>query len=80
MKRKIMILSMLLIGATVILNSCKKGEDDPFITLHSRKARLTGEWKLTEMSLAITNRQDNGSSTVSGTMSYDGTNITSVSG
>ena len=25
---------------------CKKGEDDPFLSLRSRKARLTGEWTL----------------------------------
>lgn len=25
-------------------NSCKKGEDDPFLSLQSRKARVTGEW------------------------------------
>lgn len=26
--------------------SCKKGENDPFLSLSSRKARLTGEWKV----------------------------------
>lgn len=28
------------------LDSCKKGENDPFLSLHSRKARMVGEWKL----------------------------------
>jgi len=26
--------------------SCQKGEDDPFLSLKTRKARLVGEWKL----------------------------------
>jgi hypothetical protein len=33
--------------------SCKKGEDDPSFTLLSRKARLTGVWKLQEGSLVL---------------------------
>jgi len=28
------------------LSSCKKGEDDPFLSLRSRKARLAGVWTL----------------------------------
>ncbi len=32
-----------------MLNSCKKGENDP-MSLKSRKARLAGEWELTEWS------------------------------
>lgn len=28
------------------LSSCKKGENDPFLSLSSRKARISGEWKL----------------------------------
>lgn len=31
-----------------ILASCKKGENDPFISLQTRKARLCGEWKVYE--------------------------------
>ena len=27
---------------------CKKGEDDPFISLKSRKARVAGDWKMTD--------------------------------
>lgn len=32
--------------AAVVFDSCKKGEEDPFLSLHSRKGRLVGEWKL----------------------------------
>lgn len=28
------------------VSSCKKGENDPFLSLRSRKARLVGEWSL----------------------------------
>lgn len=30
-----------------VLPSCKKGENDPFISFRSRKARVAGEWKVT---------------------------------
>lgn len=29
------------------LSSCKKGENDPFLSLKSRKARVVGEWAVT---------------------------------
>ncbi len=31
------------------LSSCKKGENDPTLSLKSRKARLTGEWTVTSI-------------------------------
>lgn len=33
---------------TLPTQSCKKGKDDPFISMRSRKARLEGEWTLKE--------------------------------
>ena len=39
-------LAMILAGFST-LSSCKKGENDPFLSLSSRKARISGEWKLT---------------------------------
>lgn len=33
--------------------ACKKGEDDPAITLLSRKARLEGDWKMVSGSMTI---------------------------
>jgi hypothetical protein len=32
-----------------VLFSCKKGENDPFLSLKSRDARITGVWNLTEL-------------------------------
>jgi len=31
------------------MNSCKKGENDPFLSLKSRSSRLVGEWDITKM-------------------------------
>jgi hypothetical protein len=47
MKRLILVL-LVAIMAIPAFQSCKKGENDPTISLRSRKARLVGEWKLSE--------------------------------
>ncbi len=63
--------------------SCKKGEEDPGLSLRSRKARLAGEWTLTDMTLTTTDESTSTSS--GGTISsnttlteetFDGTSIT----
>src|SRR5688500_7882935 len=36
----------LVLLAALVLPACKKGEDDPFISLASRKKRIEGTWKL----------------------------------
>ena len=62
--------------------SCKKGENDPFLSLSSRKARLTGEWKLSSENSTRTNTNSTGTSTTVRT--FDGTtssySYTSASG
>ncbi|HOU97507.1 MAG TPA: hypothetical protein PLP65_01545 [Bacteroidales bacterium] len=40
------LLAILTIG--LIFNSCRKGEDDPFVSFRSRDQRLIGKWKLVE--------------------------------
>ena len=30
----------------IVIPSCKKGDNDPFISLRSRDARITGKWKV----------------------------------
>ncbi|MFH0895150.1 MAG: hypothetical protein V2A54_12010, partial [Bacteroidota bacterium] len=52
---------------------CKKGENDPMFSLKSRKARLAGEWELSEGSVTTIN---SGSSY---TYSYNGTTCTETS-
>ena len=35
---------------TILLNSCfKKGEDDPFVSLRTRKDRVAGKWMVTSI-------------------------------
>jgi hypothetical protein len=34
--------------------SCRKGENDPLISLHTRKSRVAGTWKLDKASVIIT--------------------------
>jgi hypothetical protein len=66
---------------SVTVQSCKKGEDDPAISLRSRDARLIGEWKLskyeskTDVRDAVSYSTVNGNSitqTLSITESFDG--------
>lgn len=48
--------SWMVLGAillTGIISSCKKGEEDPFLSLRSRKARLVGEWTLKTRTLKV---------------------------
>ncbi len=41
-------LTILIVALTIVtvFNGCKRGEDDPFFSLLSRKARVTGDWKI----------------------------------
>lgn len=60
---------MLVAGATT---SCKKGENDPGLSLTSRKARVAGEWTVTS-SQSTSTYTDGASSTTTSTESmYDG--------
>jgi hypothetical protein len=63
-----LILFAVLLGA---FTQCKKGEDDPFISFRSRKARVAGEWKQTSGSYISTSRSSNYSSTTNTTYSGD---------
>ena len=44
------IILFILIGFTVfnLWQSCKKGPEDPFFSIHSRLARVAGDWNITE--------------------------------
>jgi hypothetical protein len=41
-------ITILLIALTIVtlISSCKRGEDDPFFSLLSRKTRVTGDWRI----------------------------------
>ncbi|MBN8701671.1 MAG: hypothetical protein J0M08_01275 [Bacteroidetes bacterium] len=55
-----------ILGAIVLFDSCKKGENDPFLSLRSRKARVAGEWKLTSGEMNITSDDGTSSMTADG--------------
>jgi hypothetical protein len=63
---------------SMAFTGCKKGEDDPVLSLQSRKARVAGEWKITKM-------EGTSSSTFSGsathcTETFDGSTYTKTCG
>lgn len=70
-------LSFLLLSTMVVLifASCKRGEDDPFISFRSRDVRLKGDWKLTDLtSVVSTSTQGGTPQTITVTTTYDGAN------
>jgi hypothetical protein len=70
--KKIKFTLLMLLVVMLILPACKKGENDPLISLKSRKARLVGEWKLVEGSSSVV------SSSGTDTYTFNGTVMTSV--
>jgi hypothetical protein len=72
-------LALLLLTAVVTLQGCKKGENDPFLSLRSRDARITGEWELMKMETSIRIKYTSESSSASEiieTTSFNGTHLT----
>lgn len=74
--KKLLILGLAALATAGTLQSCKKGENDPFMSLRSRKARLAGEWKLS--SSEGKSEQTYMGSTSTTTRTYDGTTETTV--
>ncbi len=72
MKKTLIALTIILaLGSAV--SSCKKGENDPFLSLKSRKARFVGEWKV--ISSITTDVESDGDKT---TTTSDGSLVTQV--
>ena len=57
-----------------LTTSCKKGENDPFLSLSSRKARLTGEWTVSSSNSKYTNTS--GSNTTISVNDFNGSTNT----
>jgi hypothetical protein len=49
-------------GLMLATPSCKKGENDPFLSLSSRKARVAGEWDVTGYEFMSNNVESDGDS------------------
>lgn len=58
MKVSIKLLTLILLGTSLLFTSCRKGEDDPFLSFRSRNARLSGKWELVESSKRYEQRED----------------------
>jgi hypothetical protein len=48
MKTKVFTVISILTILSLLFNSCRKGEDDPWISLRTRNNRIIGKWKLEE--------------------------------
>jgi hypothetical protein len=61
-----------------LLESCKKGENDPFLSLSSRKSRVEGTWTVSKMTATNTSSTLMGATALitNATMSYDGQTAT----
>jgi hypothetical protein len=75
MKKLAIIAAVAVIASATFLESCKKGENDPFLSFRSRKGRVAGEWKVSSGSGSSTNGQG-----VSSTWTFDGTTLTQIQG
>ena len=73
------ILIMAVISSTGLTSfvGCKKGDGDPFISFHSRKARVAGKWTLASGTEVSKNTSSTGTSTTT-TTTYNGTTVSSV--
>ncbi len=56
--KKIAILVLLSLILNII-TSCRKGEDDPFLSIYSREKRIIGEWKVSEGEVRCKNPPNN---------------------
>lgn len=55
MKKTITLLLLLLAITAITFNSCKKGENDPFLSLKSRTGRISQDWVLSTEDYTIKN-------------------------
>lgn len=74
--KKTLLIALSGLMLTGAMTSCKKGENDPFLSLKSRKARVAGEWTVTKSENY--DKIVNGSVTQTNTATYDGTTETNV--
>ncbi|MFH2096623.1 MAG: hypothetical protein ABIJ16_13015 [Bacteroidota bacterium] len=87
MKRLLTVLVAMAIVLPLVVTSCKKGEEDPFLSLKSRDKRLVGEWVLKSIEASSTDNYNNNYSGTTSTqyqenetrtVTYDGSKETTV--
>lgn len=83
--RKFVLIALAAAFVVPVLDSCKKGEEDPALSLKSRKGRLKGEWKVD--SYEVNEVDESSNTSVSGITTttkdesksvYDGTKVTTT--
>ena len=80
MKLQLIKLSGVAVLAVALLGSCRKGQGDPFLSLRSRNARITGTWDLSShyTSSLNTNVTDGFVSVDSLVTSFDGNTLSTT--
>lgn len=73
---KKVVLMLAVSGLMLATPSCKKGENDPALSLSSRKARISGEWNVSSYDADY--HDADGSDSWHSTEKFDGTKITST--
>ncbi len=61
--KKLFKLIVLIAITSIVFNSCRKGEDDPFLSLQSRTKRLSGSWKLSGVDFILKENSSSNHST-----------------
>lgn len=72
------ILSLSTFTMLLLFSECKKGPDDPLISLRTRKARVVGDWKLSSGTDTY-EESSSGGHEGKNTTTYDGSTYTTVS-
>jgi hypothetical protein len=72
------VLAILVVASSI--TACKKGDDDPGLSLSSRKARFAGEWKVDAYDMSATDiTTNNGANTVTTETDVNSTKISGAS-
>lgn len=50
----------IVLSSILVFDGCKRGEDDPFFSIRSRKARVTGDWAIQTMERNVTQLLNDG--------------------
>ena len=66
--KKLTAIIIALMFALPLFNGCKKGENDPMLTIKSRKSRLVGEWTISAYSKTSTDASGTETETFNGSM------------
>ncbi|MBO4613522.1 MAG: hypothetical protein J5709_00205 [Bacteroidales bacterium] len=51
--------AIILLALPIVFSGCKKGDEDPFLTFRSRKARLCGTWTVSNLNSEIVRKENN---------------------